>query len=161
MTDPSEEPLQRPQPGFFDPDIEEPTGVRQSFSTGHLLAVMGGGVIGTFLRQSLTTHFAPHGGQLPWAVLAINASGCLLIGLVVGAVFETNHTAVAWRLFLVTGILGGWTTYSALAASFVLLLHDHAPGSATWLWIITVVSNVVLAGLGLVVGRSLAKVRTR
>jgi fluoride exporter len=160
VTNPSDEPLRGPQPGAFDPDIEEPSGTRHALSVGHLLAVIAGGVIGTFLRQSLTTRFAPHGGQLPWPVLAINASGCLLIGLVVGAVFEANHSAVRWRLFLVTGVLGGWTTYSALAASFVLLLHDHAPGSAAWLWIITLASNVVLAGCGLVIGRSLAKVRT-
>jgi fluoride exporter len=160
VTTPPEQPLERPRPGVFDPDIEEPTGAHPTFALGHLLAVIAGGIIGTFLRQALTTHFAPHAGQLPWSVLAINASGCLLIGLVVGAVFEANHRAIAWRLFLVTGILGGWTTYSALAASFVLLLHDHAPGSAVGLWVITIISNVVLAGAGLVAGRSVTKGRS-
>ena len=148
-------------PIILDPDLESARDPGAAHLNGlHVLWVLLGGIIGSFCRQALTTHYPPHPGGLPWAVLLVNASGCLAIGLVGGAFFERDPSRVAWRLFVVTGILGGWTTYSALAAEFLLLNHHGSLGAGFLLIAISLVANIGLAGLGLGVGRQLIKDRS-
>ncbi len=80
-----------------------------------LLVVTGGG-IGAYLRylvhsgvQTKTT------GIFPYSTLVVNVSGAFLIGFVMSAFLERTASPHYWRLFLVVGVLGGYTTFSALA----------------------------------------------
>jgi len=86
------------------------------FAPGILLAVAAGGAFGATGRwlvawalDSMGAGHAP--GTWPWATLSVNVVGCVLIGF--AAQFVVEDTA-AWA-FVVTGVLGGFTTFSALA----------------------------------------------
>lgn len=66
-----------------------------------------GGALGAIVRYSVSLIFA---GAMPWPTLGINVVGSFLLGVLVGL-----DPAPGWRLFLGTGILGGFTTFSAFS----------------------------------------------
>ena len=76
-----------------------------------LLAVAGGGALGAVLRYALTLLFPA--SLFPWAILGINIAGSFLIGLLMAWWAELEWFQSWGRLFLVVGILGGFTTFSA------------------------------------------------
>ncbi len=79
-----------------------------------------GGVLRYLLSQFMQTKFL---STFPFGTLTVNIIGCFLIGLVFGLTDRGNLTQ-EWRLFLVTGLLGGFTTFSAFSAETVGLLRD-------------------------------------
>lgn len=86
------------------------------FAPGVLLAVAAGGALGAagrwFVGWALDTVGTPHQpGTWPWATLVVNVLGCVAIGI---AAREVVRGTQAWA-FVVTGVLGGFTTFSALA----------------------------------------------
>jgi fluoride exporter len=66
------------------------------------------------------------GGGFPWGILAINVAGSMAIGLVGVAYYDGASTDV--RLFLTTGIPGGYTTFSAFSLDTALLYERGQPG---------------------------------
>jgi fluoride exporter len=90
-----------------------------------LAAVAVGGVVGTGARLALDA-LLPHGDAgWPWSTLAINVVGSFALGLLVAGVWPT---APAWlRAALGTGLLGSFTTFSAVAVSLVAMTADGAP----------------------------------
>lgn len=120
--------------------------------------VVAGGVIGVALRELLLLPFATgptaDSGSLavPVATMVVNVVGSIALGVVVGWLGERHPTA---RGFLGTGVLGGFTTYSAFAVQTVGM-------PSIWLGAglaaATVVFGVVGAVLGLFVGRRIADV---
>lgn len=88
-----------------------------------LLAVALGAVLGAWLRWGLSYWLNPRLAHLPLGTLAANLVGGYLIGIAV-AVFAA-HPAIspAWRLFIVTGFLGGLTTFSTFSSESVALLQ--------------------------------------
>ena len=77
-------------------------------------AVAAGGALGAVLRWAVVGALPGGDGGWPWGTLLVNVTGSLLIGLIVARLLTTP--APTWvRPFAVTGLLGGWTTYSALA----------------------------------------------
>lgn len=98
-----------------------------------LVAVVAvGGVLGTTSRYA-ATHLIPTTHDLPWATLVVNLVGAFLLGLLLetlaGTDAETPRGQLA-RLGLGTGLLGGFTTYSALALDVIELLADGQFGHA-------------------------------
>lgn len=91
-----------------------------------VLAVGAGGFVGSVLRylvsgwvQSRLDHPFPHG------ILLVNLVGCLLIGLL-GGVAETRHVlGHATRLFLLVGMFGGFTTFSAFGYDTLELVRSN------------------------------------
>jgi CrcB protein len=77
------------------------------------------------------------GTDFPWGTLAVNVAGCLLVG-VLGALLAPPgrlHDAQNLRVFLVTGMLGGYTTFSAFALETVLLAErGRSPRRPGTLW---------------------------
>lgn len=88
-----------------------------------LLAIAVGAVLGAWARWALSYWLNPRMAHLPLGTLAANLVGGYLIGVAV-AVFAA-HPAIspAWRLFIVTGFLGGLTTFSTFSAESVALLQ--------------------------------------
>jgi CrcB protein len=111
--------------------------------------VVAGGAVGVFARAAL---LAPVTDlvAVPWVTLAINVIGSLLLGVVVGWLGERHPTA---RGFLGTGVLGGFTTYSAFAVQIVGLPSLWV---AAALAAATLVIGVLAAVFGLFVGRRIA-----
>jgi fluoride exporter len=100
-----------------------------------------GGALGSLGRWGV-------GELLPgsWATLAVNLVGCLAIGLLAGRV---EHTRPRLRLLVGVGFLGGFTTFS----SFLLETSSLAGVPAAAYGVATVLGCVVLAALGVRVGR--------
>lgn len=109
-----------------------------------------GGTIGVFARAAIV---APLGEAevVPWVTLAINAAGSLLLGVVVGWLGDRRPHV---RAFLGTGVLGGFTTYSAFAVETAQ--WASTPLLALGLAAASVVGGVACAIVGLLVGRRLA-----
>jgi CrcB protein len=97
------------------------------------LAVALGGALGASARYSLDRVIERRSDSLfPWSTFTINLTGCLLTGLVVGALVDRHETPAWLRVGLVMGVLGGYTTFSTFAQETLGLLdaHDFAVGVA-------------------------------
>jgi CrcB protein len=90
-----------------------------------LVAVALGAVLGAWLRWALAYWLNPRLAHLPLGTLAANAIGGYLVGVAV-AVFAANPAlSPFWRLAIVTGFLGGLTTFSTFSAESVALLQSQ------------------------------------
>ncbi len=96
-----------------------------TFEPMRLLLMIGtGSFIGGVLRFLISqfvqskTPFA-----FPFGTLAVNIIGCFIIGTVFG-MGEKAHLSAEWRLFIMTGVCGGFTTFSAFGLETVSLLRD-------------------------------------
>lgn len=116
-----------------------------AFDWRALLAIVAGGGIGSVLRYVVTATMTQRFGPgFPWATLAINVSGSLVIGIV----FELAQSRSIGmppiaRLFLMTGVLGGYTTFSTFSLDAILLAAERA----SYLALAYTAGSVVL-GLG-------------
>ncbi|PRY34111.1 fluoride efflux transporter FluC [Umezawaea tangerina] len=107
-------------------------------------AVACGGALGALARYGLGVAF-PYG---PWTVLVVNATGCLLIGVLMGLTED-----VLLRTFLGTGVLGGYTTFSTYVVDFQRFASQGRPaiavaylGGTLALALLAVYSGTALAG---------------
>jgi CrcB protein len=114
-----------------------------------LLWVGAGGFIGAVARHAVGLSLGPLApGRFPVATFLVNCVGCLLIGLVAATVARLpvpEHV----RLFLMTGVLGGFTTFSAFGLESLSLLRrgDFAIAAAYVLG--SVLAGVVAVWIGL------------
>ena len=105
-----------------------------------LIVGLGGGV-GSILRylcQKWIYAIYPH--HFPWGTLAVNLAGCFLIGLLWGITFKTFDSNENWKLFLMVGLCGGFTTFSAFTLEGIGLLREHR----LFLFISYVAASVIL-----------------
>ena len=94
------------------------------------LAIAVGASLGAWLRYALGMFLNPALKELPLGTLAANLGGGFMIGLAV-AFFGTNpNISPAWRLFIITGFMGGLTTFSSFSAESMNLLHNGEYGWA-------------------------------
>jgi fluoride exporter len=119
----------------------------------YLIVFFGGG-IGAALRHGVNVLSARLlGTAFPYATLFENVSGSLVMGLLVGYFAFRTGISQHWRLFLTTGILGGYTTFSTYSLDAVLLYERGELGLAA----LYVVASVVLAIGGLFGGLAFAR----
>jgi CrcB protein len=97
---------------------------------GPVAAVALGGALGALARYGLGLVLPTHPGEFPWGTFVINVSGGLAIGILVVLVTEIIQAHRLVRPFLVTGILGGFTTFSTYAVETEQLLARHAAAIA-------------------------------
>jgi CrcB protein len=85
-----------------------------------------GGFIGTITRYACTIGISrlSHEHWFPLGTLTVNATGCFMIGLLGGLVDTKNLFTDNIRLFLFTGILGGFTTFSAFSYETLTLANN-------------------------------------
>lgn len=121
-----------------------------------LLAVALGGALGSLARYGADRMIERRSFSLfPWSTFAINASGCLLIGIVIAALVDRHHTPAWIRTGLVMGVLGGYTTFSTFAQDGTSLLEEGHTATALAYVLGTVVVGLIAVYAGTIVGRHL------
>ncbi len=104
-----------------------------------LLFIGAGSFLGGISRYLLSLAIQPKTVVFPVGVLAVNIVGCFCIGLVFG-LFDRGQLSHEWRIFLATGFLGGFTTFSAFSNETFMLFRDGQTGYA----LLYVAASVVL-----------------
>ena len=119
------------------------------------LLIGAGGGLGAVARYFMQQYVQGR-WPLAWPVGtgAVNALGCLLAGLALG-LLERYELGAAWRLLLITGVCGGFTTFSAFALENVGLLREGNVGLAALYAGGSVALGVLLAGVGYWLARGL------
>jgi CrcB protein len=121
----------------------------------YFLVFLGGG-IGAATRHGVNVAFAKWiGTWFPFHTLFENVSGSFLTGLLAGYFAFQGDASQHLRLFLTTGILGGYTTFSAFSLDAVLLWERHQHGMAALYVLISVAASLAGLLLGLALIRSL------
>jgi CrcB protein len=119
----------------------------------YLLVFFGGGLGATLRHLVNLTCARCIGTAFPYGTFIINISGSTVMGLIAGYLAFKGGAAQPWRLFLMTGILGGYTTFSAFSLDAALLYERGEIGLA----VLYVVGSVVLSILGLFAGLALVR----
>jgi fluoride exporter len=120
---------------------------------GYLIVFLGGGV-GAALRHGINIATARTlGNEFPYATLLINISGSFIMGLVAAYFAFKGDASQHWRLFLTTGILGGYTTFSAFSLDAALLYERGEIGMAA----LYVIASVAISIAGLFAGLALVR----
>src|SRR5580704_8197702 len=111
----------------------------------YLIVFIGGG-FGSLLRHGVNVLGARWlGTGFPYHTLVVNITGSFVMGLVAGYFAFKGDTSQHWRLFLTTGVLGGYTTFSLDAA----LLYERGDLGLAALYVL---SSVVVSIAGLFLG---------
>ncbi len=120
---------------------------------GFLIVFVGGG-LGAALRHGINVVFARlFGTAFPYSTFFINVTGSVVMGLIAGYFAFKGDAPQSWRLFLTTGILGGYTTFSAFSLDAALLYERGQLGLAAFY----VAGSVVLSIAGLFAGLALVR----
>ena len=119
----------------------------------YLLVFLGGG-LGASLRHTVNMMFTrTFGTGFPYHTFFINISGSTVMGLIAGYLAFKGEATQHWRLFLMTGILGGYTTFSAFSLDTALLYERGEVALAA----LYVVGSVALSIAGLFAGLALVR----
>ena len=89
----------------------------------NVIAICIGASTGALARWGLSLWLNP-GGLIPWGTLTANLIGAYLIGVCLAILQAWPHIDPVWRLAIITGFLGGLTTFSSFSAEVVLLLQQ-------------------------------------
>jgi CrcB protein len=119
---------------------------------GYILVFLGGG-LGASLRHTMNMLCARgFGTSFPYGTFIINISGSTVMGLIAGYLAFKGEASQPWRLFLMTGVLGGYTTFSAFSLDTALLYERGEIGLALFYVLGSVLFSIagLFAGLALV-----------
>jgi fluoride exporter len=117
------------------------------------LVVLCGAGLGGLARYLVGTAIAArYAGRFPLGTLAVNVSGSFLAGVLMILLTEKFHAHPNWRLFLVVGVLGGYTTFSAFEYETFVTMRAGARGLA----ISYVAASVILGYAAVCLGAWLA-----
>jgi CrcB protein len=116
-----------------------------------------GGAAGTGARYLLSGWLLRTAGPgFPWGTLAVNVIGSFLLGLIMQVALATDLLSPTLRLTLTTGVMGGFTTYSAFNYETLQYLQQNDWRLASLNLVVTVVVCLAAGSLGLVTGRMMA-----
>ena len=120
------------------------------------VAVALGGVLGCCARYGVSQAVQTfYGKSFPLATLIINVSGCLAMGFLFYLTLERVSVSPSLRVAILTGVLGGFTTFSTFAMETLLLLEDGETTYAVTYVLASVVLGLGAAFLGVYLARSL------
>ena len=118
---------------------------------GFLIVFLGAGIGGS-LRHGVNLLAARlFGYEFPFGTMLVNIGGSLLMGLLAGYFASRTGIGQQWKLFLTTGVLGGFTTFSAFSLEAILLYERGSYGPLA----AYVTGSVLLSILALFAGLSL------
>lgn len=117
----------------------------------HILYVGIGGFSGAILRYLISLRFT--GAKFPFGTLIVNVMGGVLIGFIMEMSIRTNYISDNLKLFLVTGLMGGLTTFSTFSFENVKFFDS----GNYMLFGLNIFLNLTLSILGVFVGRTLCR----
>jgi CrcB protein len=115
----------------------------------YLIVFLGAGVGGALRHGANVLAFRLLGSALPFGTLFVNIFGSLVMGLIVGWLAFKGDAPQSWRLFLTTGVLGGFTTFSAFSLDVALIYERGEMGMAAAYAGISVAGSILALFLGL------------
>jgi fluoride exporter len=121
-----------------------------------LVAIAIGGGLGSVARYLLSAAF-PAGHGFPWAIFAVNVSGCFCLGVLMIYLLEVWPPRRYLRPFLAVGLVGGYTTFSTYAGGVMTLLTGGAPATADAYALTSILAALVAVWFGLKAGRLAAR----
>lgn len=122
---------------------------------GYVVVFLGGGIGAAARHWVNRTALALVGPDYPLGTLAVNIAGSTAMGMLAAwFAFRGETTTAAERLFLTTGVLGGFTTFSAFALDTRLMWERHDVGAA----LLYVSGSVILSVIGLIAGMFIVRV---
>ncbi len=111
--------------------------------------VLAGGAAGALVRYVASVAILERfGGRFPYGTLVINVTGSYLIGLLMPLLTGRLHVSPLWRLLLVTGFLGGYTTFSTFEWETIQAVRS----SERWFAFLNVAGSVLLGYLAVWLG---------
>jgi CrcB protein len=115
-----------------------------------------GGAIGAWLRWAVGFAAVKHvGSGFPWGTLTVNLLGSLAAGVVLALLEDRGHVGAYARAFLLVGVLGGFTTYSAMMVDTLILGRGGKPAIAAAYLVLTLAGGLLAVWAGWVLGRML------
>ena len=122
-----------------------------------ILWVAAGGALGSAARYLVNVGAGRLlGSEFPWSTFIVNVLGCFLMGLLIGLMALRLNVGNEMRAFLTTGILGGFTTFSAFSLDFAVLVERKAYAAAGFYAAGSVVLSLAAVFLGLALVRAMA-----
>lgn len=122
----------------------------------HLLLVAAGGAIGSVMRHLVgLASLRLFGPAYPWGTLAVNVAGGLAMGVFIELIARRLGASAEWRLFVATGIMGGFTTFSAFSLDVAVLWERGQEMAAAGYVLASVAGAIGALFFGLWLGRSL------
>lgn len=120
-----------------------------------LLLALSGGALGSGARHLVNISFGSwRDGGFPWATLTVNIVGCFLMGLLIGTLVLRFDDSTELRTFFATGILGGFTTFSAFSMDFAQLAQRGDLALGLIYVAVSVIVSIAAVFAGLAVTRA-------
>ena len=117
------------------------------------MVVLAGAGLGGLARYALSTWImAKSGVRFPLGTFVINISGSFLVGLLMTLLIERWQLHANWRLFLVVGVLGGYTTFLSFEYETLQTVRD----GERWMGLLYVAGSVLLGYVAVWLGAALA-----
>ena len=114
----------------------------------YLVVLAGAGIGGLARYVAGTWIMTKYGGRFPLGTFLINISGSFLIGVLMTLLTDRLQPHPNWRLFLVVGVLGGYTTFS----TFEYEIYQAVRDGARWMGMLYMMGSVVLGYAGVWLG---------
>lgn len=126
--------------------------IKRRYQPKQILAVGLGGIIGSVLRYGVSMILANHMLVFPWDTIIVNLCGSFLLAFIATtAIYKFKINNVLF-IFLTTGIIGSFTTFSTIMVDFSVLAGDKIILAFSYL-LITVLGGFILAILGFLIGK--------
>lgn len=123
---------------------------------GYLIVFLGAGIGGALRHAVNVATLAVFGPGFPLGTLIVNITGSFVMGLFAGWFALKADPGAAWRLFLATGVLGGFTTFSAFSLDAALMLERSNHWMAAGYILLSVLLAITALFAGLLLVRHLA-----
>ncbi|KMY86045.1 Integral membrane protein [Candidatus Paraburkholderia calva] len=124
-----------------------------------VLAIAAGSAVGSLLRWVLGLQLNALFPDLPLGTLASNVIAGYVIGVAIAFFARLPHLAIEWQLFVITGLMGGLSTFSSFSAEVVASLQQGKYGWAAGEVGIHVASSLAMTALGIATVIVLARLR--
>ena len=116
----------------------------------HKIIIVGaGGFVGSVARYLICMGLKTTAGALPWSTIVANIIGCFLIGFGSGLAEYHQLLTSQWRLFLLVGLLGGFTTFSTFGHDTIILAQDAQHLKAIMNVVISITTGLCAVWLGI------------